>query len=135
MLGTTIEDPEGVESGTPTEAAGLGLLPVRTVLEPNKIVRTVRARVGDVEAGAYEIHLGRTTLERPLTPFATLQDGSTDGVLSGRVIGTYLHGAFEHESVARSLFGECRESAQSYEELACWFERNANLQLFEECFL
>jgi adenosylcobyric acid synthase len=136
MLGRTIEDPEGMESGSPSVAEGLGLLPVRTVLESAKVVRTVRARVGGVEAGGYEIHLGRTDVERVLPAFAELPDGRTDGVVDGRVMGTYLHGVLEHEAVARSLFGECRESARNtYDELACWFERNANLKLFGELFL
>jgi adenosylcobyric acid synthase len=132
MLGRTIEDPGGMESGSPSVAEGLGLLPVRTVLESPKVVRTVRTRVNGVEAGGYEIHLGRTEVERPLPPFADLPDG----VVDGRVMGTYLHGIFEHEAVARSLFGECRESTRNtYDELACWFERNANVKLFEDLFL
>ena len=98
------------------------------------------ARVGGVEAGAYEIHLGRTEIERALPAFAQLADGGADGgadgVVDERVMGTYLHGVLEHEAVARMLFGESRESGHdSYDELAGWFERHANLKLFEECFL
>ena len=136
MLGRTIEDSGGLESGAPSVAEGLGLLPVRTVLEAAKVVRTVRARVGGLEAGGYEIHLGRTEVDGVLPAFAELPEGRRDGVVHGRVMGTYLHGVFEHEAVARMLFGECRESAQgSYDELAVWFEHNANVKLFEELYL
>jgi adenosylcobyric acid synthase len=135
MLGRLIEDPNGMESGEPGRAEGLGLLPVRTVLEPSKVVRTVRARVGDAEGGAYEIHLGRTECDRALPPFARLEEGGTDGAVGNRVVGTYLHGIFETPAVSRLLFGECRESEHDYDELACWFERHADLNLFEERFL
>jgi adenosylcobyric acid synthase len=137
MLGRTIEDPSGMESGAPSVADGLGLLPLRTILEPAKVVRTVRARVSGIEAGGYEIHLGRTEVERALPAFAQLPDGRTDGVVDGRVMGTYLHGVLEHEPVARMLFGGCLQPASqgSYDELARWFEQYANLPLFEESFL
>ncbi len=136
MLGESIEDPGGMESGAASSAEGLGLLPVRTILAPEKIVRTVQARIAGVEAGGYEIHLGRTEADRAFPAFAELPDGRTEGVVDGRVMGTYLHGILEHEAVARALFGEIREPAHnSYDELACWFERHANLKLFEEQFL
>ena len=41
MLGTAIEDPQGVESAGRIE--GLGWLPVRTVFGPDKVTRLVHA--------------------------------------------------------------------------------------------
>lgn len=84
---------------------------------------------GGVTFGASEIHLGVTTAIRPLAPFATLDDGTPEGALDGRVIGTYLHGAFEDARVCAELFrtaiapGDTR--AAEHLALADWFERDA----------
>jgi adenosylcobyric acid synthase len=138
MLGLSIEDPHQLESTVARNAAGLGLLPVRTILEPAKVVRTAQAAALGVSFGAYEIHLGRTTSDAPLPGFATIADGQSDGVVNGNVYGTYLHGALEHRELSVALFGEkaVRHSdADSYDQLADWFERNANMDLFEELYL
>lgn len=96
MLGRVVRDPHGIE-GRVSEAAGLGLLDVETVMEPEKTVRNASARSVrfDVELNGYEIHLGRTTGPDTARP-AVLVDGVADGATSadGRVFGTYLHGLF-----------------------------------------
>lgn len=134
MLGTSIEDPLQLESDS-KGSAGLGLLPVRTVLEPAKVVRTVKATAFGATFGAYEIHLGKTISDSPITRFATLEDGQLDGACNGRVMGTYLHGALEHREFAQKLFGTVREDTGSYDQLADWFEQNADLDRFEEFYL
>jgi len=133
MLGTHIEDPHQLESCA--SAAGLGLLPVRTVLEPSKVVRTLKATALGISFGAYEIHLGRTSCDAPLPPFARLEDGQPDGICKGSVIGTYLHGALEHRELAQALFGNVRPQADSFDQFATWFEENADLDRFEEFYL
>ncbi|WP_027061577.1 cobyric acid synthase [Mesorhizobium loti] len=96
MLGRTVRDPDGIE-GSVTEAEGLGLLDIETVMEPEKTVRNVSAR--SVPFGlplvGYEIHLGRTTGPDTLRPSAVI-NGIDDGAISadGKVIGTYMHGLF-----------------------------------------
>ena len=57
-----VRDPDGIE-GSVTEAEGLGLLDIETVMEPEKTVRNVSARSVpfDLPLQGYEIHLGRTT--------------------------------------------------------------------------
>lgn len=138
MLGRTIRDPEAMESEFPREATGLGLLPVDTMLDSHKTVQTVRARLLDVETGAYEIHLGRTLASERLTPFALVDGTRPEGVVAGRVSGTYLHGLFEHETLARKYFGETSvqsHAGETYDALARWFESYANMRLFEERFL
>ncbi|CAM5380119.1 adenosylcobyric acid synthase [Aquamicrobium terrae] len=96
MLGRTVRDPHGIEGGV-TEAEGLGLLDVETVMEPEKTVRNVSARAVafDVPLEGYEIHLGRTAGPDCARPVA-LVDGVADGATSadGKVFGTYLHGLF-----------------------------------------
>ena len=136
MLGRTIADPHGVEHDSPRAAEGLGLLPIDTVLAPNKVVRTVGATVDGIEAGGYEIHCGETSGE--CASFATLSDGSSDGARLGRVSGTYLHGVFEHADLARHLFGEGAvhvAGGDPYDRLAGWFERHADMPYFEEQYL
>jgi len=96
MLGRIVRDPGGIE-GTITEAEGLGLLDVETVMEPEKTVRNVSARSVpfDLPLEGYEIHLGRTTGPDTLRPSAII-NGVDDGAVSadGKVIGTYMHGLF-----------------------------------------
>jgi adenosylcobyric acid synthase len=130
MLGRTIHDPAGMESRTGS-AQGLGLLPAVTSLSHEKKTQAVVATTpGGAQFGGYEIHLGVTTLDRrdSFTPFARLDDGGVDGVSGGGVIGTYLHGAFEHPDVCAEVFGIDAPSAASkavhYERLAAWFDQH-----------
>ncbi len=96
MLGRTVRDPDAMEGGV-TEAEGLGLLDVETVMEPEKTVRNVAARSVpfDLPLQGYEIHIGRTTGPDCRRPATTI-DGTDDGAVSadGKVFGTYLHGLF-----------------------------------------
>jgi adenosylcobyric acid synthase len=131
MMGCTIADPTGVESSI-GEVDGLGLVPARTTLTREKRTRAIAATTaGGVRFDAYEIHLGVTALDRvgQHTPFARLDDGSVEGVSAPGVIGTYLHGAFEHAEVCREIFGVAVPSALSkesqYQRMGAWFERHA----------
>jgi adenosylcobyric acid synthase len=131
MLGRTIHDAAEMESSG-GEAEGLGLLPAVTSLSREKQTRAVTAiTCGGAQFGGYEIHLGVTTLDRgdAFTPFARLDDGGVDGVRGAGVIGTYLHGAFEHPDVCADVFGIDVPSAASkavhYERLAAWFGQHA----------
>jgi adenosylcobyric acid synthase len=129
MLGDTISDPTGIESAVPI-AEGLHLISAATVLSRSKLTRTVTAMLaGGPSFGAYEIHLGTTTLAAAdrNTPFARLADGSEDGIWSDRVIGTYLHGAFEHADVCAAVFGvrphDAGSKADHYRRLGEWFDQ------------
>jgi adenosylcobyric acid synthase len=103
MLGRAVSDPHVVESGG--VEPGLGLLPVVTVLGPEKTTRRVGARWLDAgpELEGYEIHMGETTREgaRPLLEV----DGRPEGCASsdGRVWGTYVHGLFEAGAARRHV--------------------------------
>ena len=131
MLGRAVADPTGTESSS-SRAAGLDLIPADTVLGREKTTRVVRATTGrGVSFGAYEIHLGETTVDRDasLEPFARLDTGAPDGVRAARVIGTYLHGALEHPAVCAEVFGvplSAMPSAErDYDRLADWYAANA----------
>ena len=98
MLGQTLADPEGTESGRPQTLRGLGLLPTQTTFAAEKRRTQSQATVMEEPfAGAhltgYEIHTGRTTVQG--APFCTLADGTPEGCVQGQVFGTYLHGLFD----------------------------------------
>ncbi len=100
MLGRIVRDPQRIE-GNVTEAEGLGLLDIETVMEPEKTVRNVSARSVpfDLPLAGYEIHLGRTTGPDTLRPSAVI-NGVDDGAISadGKVMGTYMHGLFSADA-------------------------------------
>jgi adenosylcobyric acid synthase len=94
MLGRSIDDE--VESGKGI-AEGLGLLPVTTRFEPDKITRPRRGTALGCDVTGYQIHHGRTATE---TPWVTLDDhwgsqheGASDA--DAGIWGTSLHGLFE----------------------------------------
>jgi adenosylcobyric acid synthase len=131
MLGRTVADPAGVESASGS-AEGLGLIPAVTELTRNKQTRAVAAMTGGgVRFGAYEIHLGVTTIEpaAAMAPFASLSDGATEGVRAPGLIGTYLHGAFENAEVCAEIFGvdppQRDSKAVEYQRMAAWFADHA----------
>ena len=130
MLGCTIHDPDAMESRSGS-VEGLGLLPATTSLTREKRTKAMKATTPRGTAfDGYEIHLGITTLDRKADfgHFARLDDGSVEGVRGAGVIGTYLHGAFEHPGVCAEVFGIDAPSAVSktahYARLAAWFEQH-----------
>ena len=108
MLGQTLDDSEGSESGRPQTLRGLGLLPTRTVFSQHKRRAQVRAVVtaapfAGAELEAYEIHTGVT--EAGGEPFARYPDGGREGCVQGNVFGTYLHGLFDTGALTEALAG------------------------------
>jgi adenosylcobyric acid synthase len=100
MLGLSIEDPSGVESGgLGRTVPGLGLLPVRTVMREEKIVRQV---TGPVVRG-YEIHMGETFYENGTIPEGPIVD-------CGRVWGTYVHGLFDDDRFRHAFLRRTRQA-------------------------
>ncbi len=116
MLGTRIEDPDGVESAEPSVEA-LGLLDVATRFEPAKARHLVTGSTldGGLPLTGYEIHMGRSERgpsERPFGRLVRGRDGQEvlDGAVSrdGRVVGTYLHGLFDSRPFAAWLVDRLR---------------------------
>ena len=106
MLGETLADPEGTESGTVQTVRGLGLLPTRTVFTGQKHRTQDTAAVTAAPfAGAaltgYQIHTGRTEVQG--VPFCTLADGTPEGCVQDNVFGTYLHGLFDTGELTEKL--------------------------------
>ena len=97
MLGRSIADPDGVE-GPRGSVAGLGLLPVDTVLGGSKRLVAVRGALGGVAFTGFEMHVGRTSGEAG--PLLAMEGGGTEGAVSadGLVAGCYVHGLFNHDA-------------------------------------
>ena len=126
MLGRSIEDPHGIENqGKARVETGLNLLPLRTVLGTEKIVRRVRGRlcshpfgrpfISDTRFEGYEIHVGETFYDsgaRTLAKirregvFGDIDDGAIDS--SGRAMGTYVHGFFDNDDFRHSFLQAAR---------------------------
>ncbi|MDO9043510.1 MAG: cobyric acid synthase [Desulfocapsaceae bacterium] len=110
MLGNLIEDPLAIESDQGA-IAGLGLLPMTTVLAADK--KLTRQHGVHTESGqpvhGYEIHHGRTQSDLP--PTLAFTDGSGCGAsnASGQIWGSYLHGIFDSDPFRRWFINRLRQ--------------------------
>ncbi len=107
MLGQELFDPLGIEREG--RMSGLGLLPISTTMQAQKITRICSGYInGDSLFGqplpqdqiaGYEIHIGKTLYLDQAEPFATLSSGELDGCVSAdrKILGTYLHGIFDED--------------------------------------
>ncbi|HVB10055.1 MAG TPA: cobyric acid synthase [Bacillota bacterium] len=95
MLGERVDDPLGVEDGSPRSAPGLGRLDAVTTFSPSK--RALPAVATELATGerlhGYEIHAGQTRLGPGAQPWL---DGVGSAAQSG-VLATYLHGLFDND--------------------------------------
>jgi adenosylcobyric acid synthase len=123
MLGLSIEDPQGAESnGVPRSERGLGILPIRTVLQTEKVTRQARGRVLKWPGATacptiegYEIHMGETIYEEGACPFAEIERVGesvtrSDGCVAAArpALGTYLHGTFQDDAFRHSFLSVTR---------------------------
>ena len=103
LMGQEVCDPDHVE-GEIERLPGLGLLPVSTRMQGEKITRQVRFYFleGSETCEGYEIHMGTTTplADVPASPLNHLADGREDGYFADRTcMGTYVHGILDNPSV------------------------------------
>jgi adenosylcobyric acid synthase len=119
MLGHRIMDSERVESAQP-ETIALGLLPIETGFQPEKITERVTAvhLPSALPVEGYEIHAGRITrLATSGAVFKVIERGGVaandlDGALSDdqRVIGTSIHGLFDSGVLRRRFIDTVRQA-------------------------
>ena len=106
MLGETVADPLGLESGR-GEAAGLGLLPLATALAAHKTLALTNAvhEPTGLPLHGYEIHHGVTTPRDGLAVAVRRQDGEPMGYArsDAPVWGAYLHGIFDADAFRRTF--------------------------------
>ncbi len=116
MLGEALVDPHGVDGNAP----GLGLLPLVTQFERDKLMRRMQSAFASGDAmgpwsalagvrfDGYEIRQGRTAQHDGLPPAEAVlrnAEGETIGWRQDAVLGVYAHGLFESPEVLRALFG------------------------------
>lgn len=104
MLGTSIQDPLGVEAAGVTEVKGMGLLPMDTVFQGEKVQQQTSGVFGEIPGvlhslsgiryTGYEIHMGRS--QQQLAPL----------VSRGNVYGSYIHGIFDGPGIAQAIIGD-----------------------------
>jgi adenosylcobyric acid synthase len=122
MLGLEVIDPAGIERQG--RMPGLGLLPIHTEMQANKVTRLCSGLIhshslfgqplGENRVAGYEIHIGKTLYQDHAEPFVTLMDGEPDGCVSTdhRVLGTYLHGIFDHDGFRHQFLIAARKFFQ-----------------------
>ena len=112
MLGRHISDPEQVEAAGVTEIDGMGLLPLETVFQGEKVqtqtngVAGLLSELNGKRYAGYEIHMGRSEEAR--------------GALfsMGNVYGSYVHGIFDEQEVAGTILKAlCTKKGVSFESL------------------
>ena len=101
MLGTSIRDPQGVEAAGVTEVKGMGLLPMDTVFQGEKVQQQTSGVFGEIPGvlhslsglpyTGYEIHMGRS--QQKLAPLVNRDN----------VYGSYIHGIFDGEGIAQAV--------------------------------
>lgn len=134
MLGKEIRDPYHTES--PQESvAGIGYLDLVTTFAPRKITCQVQGHF--LPSGCawtqglthrhfqgYEIHMGVSEMGEGAQPLVCCvkNDGqlSYDGTFSsdGRVMGSYVHGLFDHPFIATEIINHIRRS-KGLQEISC----------------
>ncbi|VUD59427.1 Cobyric acid synthase [Thalassocella blandensis] len=121
MLGLEISDPEAIESHI-ASSEGLGLIPVKTVLQPQKVLKNVQGelRLSPQSIAAnfsgYEIHCGisqfvgtRQQAHLPIALASASQHIHTsaqcDSYVSedGQIFGSYIHGLFDSAQACEQL--------------------------------
>ena len=116
MLGEALIDPHEIDGNAP----GLGLLPLVTVFEAEKTVKSTVSRfaslggawqaLSGVEVQGYEIHHGQTAPHQAMRAAGDIAGEALPNGLGwqnarGNVLGVYIHGLFECPAVLMALFG------------------------------
>lgn len=104
MLGASVWDPLGVEAAGVTDIKGMGLLPMDTVFQGEKVQQQTSGVFGEIPGAlhslsgmkytGYEIHMGRS--QQQLAPL----------VNQGNVYGSYIHGIFDGAGIAQAVIGD-----------------------------
>jgi len=119
ILGHKILDPQHLE-GSINQYLGLDLLPIETILKPEKITRQREVFANYPQSGlpvdGYEIHQGYTELipalskQRKIKYFSLFNDDTLGLVNENQTIwGCYLHGIFDNGAWRRAWLNNIRQ--------------------------
>jgi adenosylcobyric acid synthase len=114
MLGRLILDPDHRE-GPESEAAGLNLLPLKTVITAEKITRQRQGLSNFPEGGlpvtGYEIHQGISEWESESGYQKMFEEDASLGIVNDSlsIWGCYLHGIFDNGSWRRTWLNHLRQ--------------------------
>ena len=144
MMGISLSDPQGIESNI-LNLPGLGLLPVSTTLEGEKVTKQVSFTFskGGIPCTGYEIHNGRTELSSSDSkPLNIHVDGSEDGCIYENCLGTYIHGILDNagfvdylihpylkEKSTETSFDYAKFKEEQYDKLAAHVRKHVNMEL------
>lgn len=145
MMGQEVCDPLHVE-GSIERLPGLGLLPISTEMQGEKVTRQVQFSFLDSKASCegYEIHMGTTIPVEgsQYCPFNRLEDSSYDGFyLDRKCFGTYIHGILDNgafidfllepyaEKLSNEPFDFKAYKEEQYNKLADHVRKNVNMDL------
>ena len=104
MLGQMVSDPDGIE-GTISSLPGLGLLPIKTTMTPEKTTKQVSFEFEGKTCVGYEIHQGVSDTDEAIM--------QTD-----HCIGTYIHGLLDNAPVIDYLLKDYAASTTPEQSLA-----------------
>lgn len=127
MLGELICDPLHTESCYDS-IKGMGYIPMQTTFKQEKLTTQVTADCNELyflkenikasNMPGYEIHMGETVftaaVKHPFTIVATadkkcaVKDGAAVAYGKGTVVGTYIHGIFDHDDFRRAILNQLR---------------------------
>lgn len=130
MLGQKITDPDGVEGGGCIR--GMGLLPVSTVLQKEKVRCQKEGVINELEGifqalsgcpfWGYEIHMGKTSKSEGGEECVVMAD-------CGNIYGSYVHGLFDKGSTAAAVIKALADKKGvdigkgEFEDYALWKEK------------
>ncbi|WP_075589712.1 cobyric acid synthase [Labilibacter marinus] len=117
MMGESIQDPHGVE-GEQKQIEGLGLLPVETIMEKNKVTEqgAFYFRGSQELCEGYEIHMGKTiSTNAEYEAVNVLSDGSSDGCWKNENCwGSYFHGILDNQVVINEILKKFNASITDF---------------------
>ena len=146
LMGQDVCDPDHVE-GSIERLPGLGLLPVSTRMQGEKVTRQVKFRFHQSETlcEGYEIHMGTTTPieQEKASPLNYIEnEARADGYFKDRTcMGTYIHGILDNASFINYLLEPFAHKAEAtafdykafkeeqYDKLADHVRKHVNLPL------
>ncbi len=116
MLGTSVSDPDQVETAGVTQIDGMGLLSMETVFHGQKVQKQTSGTFGTVSGPlsslsglayrGYEIHMGRSETGLPALS------------VNGDVYGSYIHGIFDEAGIAQAIVSDlCQKKGLDTKEL------------------